>query len=144
MEPDRTELIAKTIFRIEDCFACKYVSKNTIGDEMVINFHLSHGLENVKLVVKIFNKCDAVCGFDVILSLGVHEEIVHTVQWGDFNPDEDDEDIVLATIQSHIFSFVENWIEEDNNFVNLMSWAKSTGYNSTLLKKIKEITEKVL
>lgn len=144
MEPDRTELIAKTIFRIEDCFACKYVSKDTTDDEMVINFHLTHGLEDVKLVVKIFNKCDAVCGFDVIVSIGTHEEIVHTVQWSDFNPDEDDEDIVLATIQSHIFSFVENWTKLDKDFVNLMSWVKSTGYNSTLLKKIKEISEKIL
>lgn len=144
MKPDRTELIDKTIYRIEDCFACKFISKDVTDDEMVINFKLAHGLEDVELVFILFNKGDTSCGFDVVVSLDTHEEIVHTVQWNDFNPDEDNEDIVLATIQSHIFSFVDNWIKGDSNFVNLMSWAKSTGYNSTLLKKIKEITEKIL
>lgn len=144
MKPDRTELIDKTIYRIEDCFACKFISKEVTDNEMVINFKLAHGLEDVELVFKLFNKGDTSCGFDVIVSLGSHSVHVSTLQWSDFNPDEENEDIVLAIIQSHIFSFVDNWITGDNNFVNLMSWAKSTGYNSTLLKKIKEITEKVL
>lgn len=144
MKPDRTELIDKTIYRIEDCFACKFISKEVTDNEMVINFKLAHGLEDVELVFKLFNKGDTSCGFDVIVSLGSHSVHVSTLQWSDFNPDEENEDIVLAIIQSHIFSFVDNWITGDINFVNLMSWAKSTGYNSTLLKKIKEITEKVL
>lgn len=144
MKPDRTELIDKTIYRIEDCFACKFISKEVTDNEMVINFKLAHGLEDVELVFKLFNKGDTSCGFDVIVSLGSHSVYVSTLQWSDFNPDEENEDIVLAIIQSHIFSFVDNWITGDNNFVYLMSWAKSTGYNSTLLKKIKEITEKVL
>ena len=110
MKPDRTELIDKTIYRIEDCFACKYISKDVTDDEMVINFKLAHGLEDVELVFKLFNKGDtSCCGFDVIVSLGSHRGVyVSTLQWNDFNPDEDDEDIVLATIQSHIFSFVDN------------------------------------
>lgn len=144
MEQNVTELISKIIFRIEDCFACKYVSQNKTDDEMVLNFKLAHDLEDFKFVFKIFNKNNNICGFDVIVIIGVHEGIIYRLQWGDFNPDEDNEDIVLATIQSYIFSFVRNWIEQDKNFINLMSWAKSTGYNSTLLKKIKELTEKIL
>lgn len=145
MEPDRTELIAKTIFRIEDCFACKYVSKNTISDEMVINFHLTHGLEKVTLKFCLFNKSSNICGFDVVARINEQNkgEIVHTLQWSDFDPDEGDEDLVLSKIQAKIFSFVENWIDS-KDLIKLMAWVKSTGYNSTLLKKIKEITEKVL
>lgn len=145
MEPDRTELIAKTIFRIENCFACKYVSKNTTGDVMVINFHLSHELEKVSLKFCLFNKNSNAYGFDVVVRIDEKNkgELVHTLQWSDFDPDEGDEDLVLSIIQAKIFSFVENWIDS-NELIKLISWVKATGYNSTLLKKIKEITEKVL
>ena len=134
----------KIIYRIEDCFACEYTSQNVTDNGIVINFSLGHELDNVLIKFYFSNKDKHELSVGACIPSMDKHEIVYTLDWSDYNVEGVDDDLILSTIQARTFAFVENWIDK-KDFINLMAWVKSTGYSSTsLLKKIKDFTEKNL
>ena len=134
----------KIIYRIEDCFACNYTSQSVIDNGIAINFSLGHELDNVLIKFCFSNKGKYELSVDACMPGIDKHETVYTLDWSDYNVEGVDDDLILSTIQARTFAFVENWIDK-KDFINLMAWVKSTGCSATsLLKKIKDFTEKNL